>query len=408
LSGAIYLHCGKNDGEVYKGTAEAADRFELYSVVRREGGKIVSVGEDKSGNVWSFAYWNNTFSTVKEYDKILTARNLGSMLGAGLALARALTVLERQTKNPKLSMTLSQVGSDVRRGDTLHASLAKYPRVFSHLFVAMVRAGEESGNLSEALTTIADQMERTYTLKRKIRGALIYPAVILCAIFGIGIFMMINVVPSLAGTFKQMNVPLPLSTRIIIGTSDFLVAYTLWAALIFIVTIALLVFFFRTDIGKKIGSYVILKIPAIGKLVRETNAARTARTLASLLSSGVDVIGSLDISMEVVQNPFFRAVIADAKKSVGAGEPLSAAFVRREDLYPAFVGEMMSVGEETGQLAEMLKRLALFYEDEVDSATRDMSTIIEPILMLIIGGAVGFFAVSMITPIYSLSNYIGN
>src|ERR1700734_1391631 len=159
----------KNDGEVYKGTAEAADRFELYSVVRREGGKIVSVGEDKSGNVWSFSYWNNTFSTIKEYDKILTARNLGAMLAAGLALGRALTVLERQTKNPKLASTLAQVGSDVRRGDTLHASLAKYPRVFSHLFVAMVRAGEESGNLSEALTTIADQMERTYTLKRKIR-----------------------------------------------------------------------------------------------------------------------------------------------------------------------------------------------------------------------------------------------
>jgi len=398
----------KNDGEVYKGTAEAADRFELYAVVRREGGKIVSVGQDQTGNVWSFAYWNSVFSTIKEYDKVLTARNLGAMLGAGLSLARALTILERQTKNPKLSSTLAQVGGDVRRGDTLHAALAKYPRVFSHLFVAMVRAGEEGGNLAEALQTIADQMERTYTLKRKIRGALIYPCVILCAIAGIGTFMMIDVVPSLAATFAQMKVPLPVSTQIIIDTSNFLVQYTVLAGIIFFAAVALIYLFFRTDVGKKTGSFALLKMPVIGTLVRETNAARTARTLSSLLSSGVDVIGSLDIAGEVVQNPYFRAVIADAKKSVGAGEPLSAAFVRREDLYPPFVGEMMSVGEETGQLAEMLKRLAVFYEDEVDSATKDMSTIIEPILMLVIGAAVGFFAVSMITPIYSLSNDIGS
>ncbi|HTR18574.1 MAG TPA: type II secretion system F family protein [Candidatus Paceibacterota bacterium] len=396
----------KNDGEVYKGTAEAADRFELYGIVRREGGKIVTVGEEQSGNVLNWQYWNSLFSTVKEYDKILTARNLGAMLGAGLSLSRAIAVLERQTRNPKLSSVLSQVGSDVRRGDTLHAALAKYPRVFSNLFVAMVRAGEEGGNLAEALQTIADQMERTYVLKKKIRGALIYPGIILCAIFGIGAFMMINVVPSLASTFEQMNVALPTSTKIIIGISNFLVAYTVWAALIVLGGGALLVLFFRTGMGRKTGGYVLLKIPVIGNLVREANAARTARTLSSLLSSGVDVIGSLDIAAEVVQNHFFRGVLADAKRSVAQGEPLSAAFVRREDLYPAFVGEMMAVGEETGALAEMLKRLAVFYEDEVDRATRDMSTIIEPILMLVIGAAVGFFAVSMITPIYSLSNNI--
>jgi type IV pilus assembly protein PilC len=398
----------RSDGEIYKGTAEAADKFELFTLVRREGGKIVSVSQESKHSWLGFSYWNNKLSTVKEYDKILTARNLGAMLGAGLSLARALAVLERQTKNRKLADVLSQVGGDVRRGDTLHAALEKYPHVFSHLFAAMVRAGEEGGNLAEALQTIADQMERTYVLKKKIRGALIYPGIILCAIFGIGVFMMINVVPSLAQTFQQMNVQLPTSTQIIIDTSNFLVGYTVWAALIFIGAIAALVVFLRSKFGGRVGSYILLKVPVIGNLVRETNAARTARTLASLLSSGVDVIGSLDIAAEVVQNPFFREVIMDAKRGVGAGEPLSVAFSKREDLYPAFVGEMMSVGEETGALAEMLKRLALFYEDEVDRATKDMSTIIEPILMLIIGGAVGFFAVSMITPIYSLSSNINS
>ena len=309
----------KNDGEVYRGTAEAADRFELYGIVRREGGKIVAVGEDSASNMWNWHYWNSLFSTVKEYDKILTARNLGAMLGAGLSLSRALAVLERQTKNPKLSSVLSQVGSDVRRGDTLHASLAKYPRVFSHLFVAMVRAGEEGGSLADTLQTIADQMERTYVLKKKIRGALMYPGIILCAIFGIGAFMMINVVPSLAQTFQQMNVALPTSTLIIIGFSSFLATYTVWAALLLIGGITLAVLFFRTDMGKKVGGFVVLKIPVIGKLVREANAARTARTLASLLSSGVDVIGSLEISAEVVQNSFFPRRPHGREEGGGAG-----------------------------------------------------------------------------------------
>ena len=398
----------KNDGEIYKGVADAADRFDLYGVVRHEGGKIVSVSEERSNSILSISYWSRKFSSVKEYDKILMARNLGAMLGAGLSLARALAVLERQTKTPKLSDTISQLASSIRRGDTLHDALAKFPQVFSPLFVSMVRAGEEGGKLAESLQTIADQMERMYVIKKKIRGALMYPGIIVCAIIGIGVFMMTSVVPSLAQTFEQMQVPLPTSTQIIIGLSNFLVQNTVISLTIAILSVGAIIVFLRTNFGKKAGAYVAIHIPVIGKLVREVNAARTARTLASLLSSGVAVIESLEITAEVVQNPFFRTVIHDARESVGAGEPLSSAFSKREDLYPAFVGEMMSVGEETGDLAEMLKRLAIYYEDEVDRATRDMSTIIEPFLMLIIGAAVGFFAVSMITPIYSLSNNINS
>jgi type IV pilus assembly protein PilC len=396
----------KTDGEVYKGVAEAADRFELYGVVRHEGGKIISVNEEAGSGVFNMTSLNMLLARIKEYDKVLLARNLGAMLGAGLSLGRALAVLERQTKNIKLAATISQIAGDVRRGDTLHQALAKFPNVFSSLFVAMVKAGEEGGNLADSLQLIADQMERMYTLKKKIRGALIYPGIIVCAILGIGVFMMTNVVPSLASTFAQMNAPLPASTKFVIGLSNFLVNNIFLAAVIAVVGIVGVIVLFRTSFGKRAGAFASIKMPVIGKLVCEINAARTARTLASLLSSGVDVLGALAITGEVVQNPYFRAVIQDAQHSVGAGEPLSAAFVKREDLYPAFVGEMMSVGEETGALAEMLKRLAIFYEDEVDRATKDMSTIIEPVLMLVIGLAVGFFAVSMITPIYSLSSAI--
>ncbi|HUO50336.1 MAG TPA: type II secretion system F family protein [Candidatus Paceibacterota bacterium] len=396
----------KSDGEIYKGAAEANDRFDLYAIVRKEGGKIISIGQERSGSWLSISYWNTKMSSIKEYDKVLMARNLGAMIGAGLSLARALSVLERQTKNPKLAAVIEEVGSDVRRGDSFHEALGKHPKIFSKLFVAMVRAGEEGGKLSDALKVISDQMERMYALKKKISGALIYPSIIVFAIIGVGVFMMTSIVPSLAQTFQQMNVPLPNSTKIVIAMSNFLVKYTVWAIVI-VVALGMSGFIFlRTKFGKRAFAFVVLQIPVIGELVREVNAARTARTLASLLSSGVDVIGSLEITGEVVQNPFFKSVIEDARKGVSAGEPLSIAFSRNEKLYPPFVGEMMSVGEETGQVADMLQRLAIFYEDEVDRATKDMSTIIEPFLMLIIGVAVGFFAVAMITPIYSLSNSI--
>ncbi len=396
----------KGDGEVYKGVAEASDRFELYNIVRREGGRIISVNEERSNAIFSLSYWNAKISTVSEYERILFARNLGAMLSAGLALARALAVLERQTKNAKLSNVVSQVASEVRRGDPLHIALSKFPNIFSKLFVAMVRAGEEGGDMPQSLMVIADQMERMYTLKKKIRGALIYPVIVLAAIVGIGVLMMIKVVPTLAQTFTEMGAELPASTRTIIAISDFLVNYTVLALALTILLFGGVYFAIRTVIGRRSRDWFLLKLPLIGALVREVNAARTSRTLASLLSSGVDVLASLDITSDVLQNHYFREVVRDAKTSVGKGEPLSTVFTRREALYPAFVGEMMSVGEETGQLTEMLKRLAIYYEDEVDRKTKDMSTIIEPFLMLFVGTAVGFFAVSMISPIYQLSETI--
>lgn len=393
-------------GEVYKGVAEAPDRFELYQVVRREGGKIVAFTEESGGGVFSMAYWNEKLGRVKEHDKILLARNLGAMLSAGLSLARALSVLERQTKNPKLGSVIEGISADVRRGNSFHDALQKFPQVFPRLFISMVRAGEEGGDLPGALTVVADQLERMYTLKKKIRGAMIYPGIILIAIFGIGALMMIYVVPTLAATFRDMHAALPASTQIVIGISDFFVNYTLFAFGGVFATFFALIMAMKTDLGRRARDYALLHTPFIGAMVREVNAARTARTLSSLLSSGVDVLGALEISSDVVQNSFFSAVIKDAIRAVGAGQPLSATFVKREDLYPPFVGEMLSVGEETGALPEMLKRVALFYEEEIDRKTKDMSTIIEPVLMLLIGTTVGFFAVSMIAPIYSLTQNI--
>lgn len=394
-------------GETYRGIAEANDRFEVYSIVRREGGRIISLSEEGAGGFLSLKSLNARLSAVKERDKIAFARNLGAMLGAGLSLSRALSVMERQTKNAGLAATINEIASDVRRGSSLHESLGKFPKIFGNLFVAMVRAGEEGGTLPEALAVVSEQMERVYALKRKIRGALIYPAIIVVAIIGIGAVMMIYVVPTLAQTFSEMGAQLPASTRAVIAVSDFLVKHTMLASGAALGFFAFLASAARTATGKRALDIFFVRLPVIGAMVREVNSARTARTLSSLLSSGVDVLASLEITGQVVQNSHFRDVIKDAALRVGKGEPISSAFAIRGDLYPAFVPEMMAVGEETGALSEMLKRLASFYEDEVDRKTKDLSTIVEPFLMVVIGAAVGFFAVSMISPIYSLSQNIG-
>lgn len=396
----------KQGGEVYTGVAEARDRFDLYGVVRREGGTIISVTEDNATNIWNIRYWNAKITSVPEHEKITLARNLGAMLKAGLPLSRALSVTERETRNPRLGAAVAQISSDVRRGEALHASFAKFSSLFPKLFIAMVRAGEEAGDLPGALSLISEQMERSYTLKKKVKGALIYPVIILVAIVGIGALMMVKVVPTLAQTFSEMNAELPSSTKLIIAISDALMNNTI--AVVSVISLVTLIGIVaaRTPVGRRGLDAFFLHIPIIGGMVREVNAARTARTLSSLLAAGVDMITTISITREVVQNSYFKDVLQRASAGVERGEPLSASFSRAAKLYPPLVAEMMSVGEETGQLGPMLTRLALFYEDEVDRKTKDMSTIIEPFLMVFIGGAVGFFAVAMISPIYQLSQNI--
>lgn len=396
----------KADGEVYKGVANAQDRFELYNIIRREGGHLLSLQLDRSNDRLSITYWIGKITTVPQQQKILFTRNLGVMLSAGLPLSRALAVMERQTKDAHLVQAISEISSDVRHGTTLHDSIAKFPKIFPRLTVAMVRAGEEGGDLASALVVASEQMEHASELKKKIRGAMIYPSIILLTIVIIGVLMMLYVVPTLSATFAQLGSALPLPTQIVLNFSNFLVNYTVVAIGGMVLSVVLVAAFLRTKQGSRMTDFVVLRLPLINEMVREVNAARTSRTLASLLSSGVGILPALDIAVDVVQNSYFKEVILEAQKAVGAGDPLSKTFTRREDLYPPFVGEMMSVGEETGKTPDMLSRLAQYYENEVDRKTKDMSTIIEPILMLMIGAMVGFFAVSMIMPIYSISSHI--
>lgn len=390
-------------GEVREGVAEAEDSFALANDLKAKGETLVTAEPVHKKSLKNI---NISFGGVKLADKIAFSKNLAAMIDAGLTLSRALNVIERQTKNKKFQETLRALGADVEKGEQLSAAAEKFPKVFSRLFVSMVRAGEESGKLGEALRVVAEQMERSYNLQRKIRGAMMYPSIILSVMVIIGVLMLIFVVPTLTETFTDLDVELPRSTQLVITVSD---AFRLHPILIFgglSVLVSFLVAAGRTQKGKRFFEFLIMHTPIIQGLVQQTNSARMARTFSSLLSSGVEVVAAIGITKDVIQNSYYKAVLAESEEGIQKGEQLSGIFNKYEKLYPPMVGEMIAVGEETGKLPGMLLQIAEFFEGEVDQKTKDMSTIIEPFLMVIIGTAVGFFALSMISPIYSLSGSI--
>jgi len=391
------------DGKVVEGTLEAKDKFALYHTIKQDGSTVVSAYEVKEKRGIEIPFISSMFGGVKPHDKILFAKNLAKMIDAGLPITRALTILEKQSKG-ELKKVLVGLNDSLNKGNTLSDSMKNYPKVFSTLFISMVKAGEESGNLSASLSNVGQQMEKSYQLTKKVRGALMYPAVILCLMIVIGVLMMVYMVPTLTATFVGLGVKLPLSTRIIIAISNFLKSYFIWVILGTIASGFLTAMFYKTTRGQRMADFVFIHIPVIGDIVKQVNSARTARTLSSLLSSGVDIVLAIGVTRDVIQNSYYKAVLEKIQNVIQKGEPISGVFSENSNLYPLFVGEMVSVGEETGKIGDMLLNVATFYEDEVDQKTKDISSIIEPILMIFIGIGVGFFALSMLGPTYSLAD----
>lgn len=394
------------DGDTYNDILDVADRFAAYREIRDRGDRVLALNDESAKGVGFLALFTDIFTGISLDEKAMFARNLAAMLEAGLTIFRALDVMKRQTRNTHLKKVLVEVMASVKKGDAFSAALGAYPAVFSSLLVSMVRAGEESGKLTESLRVAAIQMERASNLEKKVRGALIYPAVVLSAMVGIAILMLVFVVPTLSSTFSELNASLPPTTLALIGASAFLTGHPILAfgalALLF------LAFFFalRTQTGKDVFDWLMLKTPIIGNLIVEIHAARTTRTLASLFGAGVDMVFSVRITRDVLGNVQYKKILAEAEVDLSSGSPLSTSFGKHPDLYPPLVTEIIAVGEETGRLSELLKETAEFYEESVERQTKDLSTVIEPFLMIIIGVGVGFFALSMIAPIYSLSNSI--
>lgn len=397
----------KADGAREVRKIEAESRFVIYELLKKEDATVVSLEEVRgTRGVLDFFDRIELTTGVSARDQILFARNLAAMLSAGLPLARALAVLGRQTRNKFLKKIITSLSVRIGEGGSFHEALAAHPKVFSKLFIAMVRSGEESGGLTEALSVIAKQMEHSHRLGKKVRGAMIYPAIILLTIVAITVLMLIYVVPTLSDTFASLNVALPLATRVIVAASGFLTSNTILSITVLLAMLGGATWFFRSERGINLLLRIALHIPGIGEIVRETYSARAARSLASLLSSGVPMLSAIAIAKEVVGASTFSRVLSEAEVRVRKGEPLSAVFVENTHLYPALFSEMILVGEETSGVAPMLVQVAEYYESSVEEKTKDLSTIVEPMLMLLIGGVVGVFAVSMIAPIYSITTRV--
>jgi type IV pilus assembly protein PilC len=398
----------KPGGEVYTAERDAVDRYELYHMIHESGDEFISLQEKKGKGKGLHMELNFSFmqKKVKATEKINFARNLGSMIEAGLPLSRALSVLERQAHNKSLKTIILGVRDNIDKGMTFADALAKYPKIFPPLFVAMVHAGEQSGTLADSLKVIALQLENSHNLERRVRGALMYPSVIISAMVIVAIIMFTFVIPTLMKTFIDLKVQLPFTTQIILNISNIMRDYGIYILILAILVGIVFARWARTPLGKNIDHMLMLRAPILGPLVQEVNTARTARTLSSLLGAGVDFVESVAITSEVIQNVHFRAVLAKAEESIKKGGLMSQIFAENTKLYPIFLSEMMSVGEETGKIGEMLTGVAHYYEEDVDQKTKDMSTILEPVIMVVIAAGVGFFAVAMISPMYSLVNAI--
>ncbi len=397
----------KKDNEIIEGVIEGANKFTVAHDLRERGEIPLLVQEAETTKInFSFSNLGNMFSHVSLREKIVFTKNLFGMLSAGLSLSRSISILEKQTKNPAFKKILNKLGEDVNKGDTLSNSMKKFPKIFPGVFIAMVHSGEESGSLPKALSEVGDNLEKSYALNKKIKGAMTYPSIIFSAMILIGVLMLIYVVPTLTKTFKDIGATLPGSTRFIIWLSDSISNNVLLFILTIIGCIVSVILLARVAIVKRYFDFISIRLPVVGMIVKEMNSARTTRTLSSLLSSGVDMSEALSITKEVLQNSYYKEVIDTAIISIEKGQPLSEIFKSNSTLYPVMVGEMMEVGEETGKLSSMLVDIATFYESEVDAKTKDLSTVIEPVLMIFIGAAVGFFAVSMLTPMYSIMNNI--
>lgn len=401
MSKFFYTAKNATTGETSGGERDAKDEKDLAQDLRAEGLLLTSFKEEQVASTLQVKFFDR-FKTVPLKEKMTFTRNLSVMVSSGLTISRAVLNLSLQTKNKTFRKMLESVNDDLQAGKTLSEGLAKYPTVFNELFVNMVYVGEVSGNLEQVLDILALQLEKENDLLSKVRGALIYPSVIVVAMIGIGVLMLTYILPKITGTFKEMDVELPATTKIIMAMSDFLRTNAILSIVVFVAAIVAIRLFATTKTGKRFFDFLYLHLPIVGNIIVKVNCARFARIYSSLLKSGVSVVSALTIISKTLSNVYYKDVLDEALLEVQKGVELSKVIGKYERIFPLLVSQILSVGEETGKTETVLQRLAEFYEEEVSQITKNMSSIIEPILMLFIGGGVGFFAVAMLQPMYSV------
>lgn len=391
-------------GKEVKSDIEARDSAAVADILHDRGLIVVSIKEAGVLDLSRLQEINVGGIPMKE--KVVFMRQMATMIGAGLPLNRALEIMVQQATNPKFKKVLKDVSDSVQSGKSLSTSFREQEDVFDSITLNLIEAGEESGNLEVILGKLATELEERDSLNRKIKSAMIYPAIIFVVIIAVVLIMMLVLIPSMSDIYKDFDAELPWITKMLMGMSAFIIKY--WWALIIIFLLLYLGFrYYRsTAKGRKVLDKIILKLPIVGKLVSKTQIAQFTRILALLLSSGLSIVKALELTGQSLGNSVFKNVVMDAKDEVEKGGPLAIPIARSE-YFPLLVSSMISVGEETGEIDAVLNKVSEYYKEEVDVATSNLSTILEPLLLIIMGVAVGFIALGVYMPMFGLSQVMG-
>ncbi len=388
-------------GITRKGAILAPNEKDAATKLREEGNVVISVIEESKKREW---FWEKPHLSFVE--KIMFAKNMQTMMQVGITITEAMEIIRNQMKTQKNKKMFENIQGMLKSGQTLSKSLAKYGTVFSDIFINMVAIGEESGTLEKSFGYINIQLEKDYTLRKRVVSAFVYPAFIVSLTLSLTVGIVIFVLPKITKMFTSFDVVLPLPTRVMIGTSKFATTHPLWSILIVFGTTGLLWFLLTTKHLKNIRDKGILHIPIFGKLARDVNLARFARILNSLLQAGVPITKALEITADMLTSSPFKQVVIKARNMVEKGGALGESFEGYEKLFPDLLIKMLQIGEKTGSIETTTEHLATMYEDSVDNITKNLSVLLEPILLVFMGMLVGGVAISVIMPIYQLPNII--
>jgi type IV pilus assembly protein PilC len=344
-------------------------------------------------------------SKVKNTDKVIFTQQLATMVNAGVPLARSLGMLKDQTSSPTFKKVLTDLTKQVEGGSTLANAMSEHHQVFSDIFINMVAAGETGGILDEVLNRLGEQQEKDAAIVSKVRGAMIYPGVITVAALAAVIFLMTFIVPKLAIIFESLGSNLPWYTKIMLDASYGVTHFGIYIGVVLAILGFTALRYTKTPKGKLQWHSILLKLPIFGSIIQKVNLARFARTLGSLVASGIPILEALASTSSAISNVVFKNAINEIAAQVKNGKTISEP-LRTSKVFPSIVAQMIAVGEETGQLDTILIKVAIFYENEVDTVVANMTSVIEPILIIVIGAVVGFIVVSVFGPISALSNAV--
>lgn len=388
-------------GEIQSGTVEAPSHEAALKILERYNLVIVGLEEEKGGLALKKEI--KLFARIKRQEIVAFSRQLAVLFEAQVPLLDALKTLAAQTPNPKFEATISDIAAEVDAGTPLSQAFAKYPKLFSNFYVSVVRAGEASGRLNEVLNYLADHEERAYDLTRKVRGALIYPAFIVASLVLVGAIMLIFVVPQITSIFEESEAELPFLTVTVIALSDFAKAFW-WLIVVLLGGAGFgLARFFKTPDGALLKDTLLLQIPILKNLFQKVYLTRLAENLSTLIKGGIPIIQALTITGEVVGNLVYRRTIEEAAEEVRKGGSISGV-LKNNKYIPSLVTQMVMVGENTGRLDSILGTVASFYQKDVDNMVSNLTALIQPILILILGGAAGLLVAAILLPIYNLSS----